>query len=298
MNPYQDSDLRKFIESIPQEVIDEETRLQQERAEKEYQEFIDSLKVGNCFLCGNTMDSIDTLNPCFHWFTYPKGIKKKHFENYLKEPVSFFRLDCYFRWLANTVIPIAHINDLKDETSKTSYLETTFKYKNIEWAFSIGHTDKDGHLNSQIANTPHYHLQMKVDNRIFLKFNDFHIKFTDEDLFTIKMLEQAGDLVSYEAYAGHGISVLENEDNLEIIDEALQITDDESTAPFRRQTLIQAEEGKTLDGALIQQAFEESNRTKEPAGRILSRLLKEGTIKTIISPGDGVPPMVKRSGKK
>jgi hypothetical protein len=76
------------------------------------------------------MNSFDEGRPCFHWFTYPTGIRKKHFENYLKYPIGFFQLDSYFRWLANTEKPIANINDLKDETSSTSYLETTFKYKN------------------------------------------------------------------------------------------------------------------------------------------------------------------------
>jgi hypothetical protein len=142
MNPYKNKDLRNFIESIPQDEIDRQTLLQEEENKRVYKEFIDGLKVNKCFLCGTAMDSFDESKPCFHWFTYPTGIKKKNFEKYLETPVSFFRLDSYFRWLANTEKPIANINDLKDETSKTSCLETTFRYKNIEWAFSIGHTQR------------------------------------------------------------------------------------------------------------------------------------------------------------
>lgn len=151
----------------------------------------------------------------------PKWNQEKHFKNYLKNPLSFFRLDSYFRWLANTEKPIGNINDLKEETSNTSYLETTIKYKNIEWAFSIGHTDKEGHINAYEGNVPHYHIQMRVDNRIFLKFNDFHINFTDEDLFTIELLEQAGDKVILGHPYGHGIGILENEESLQRIDEDL-----------------------------------------------------------------------------
>ncbi|HEX4886472.1 MAG TPA: hypothetical protein VFV37_00360, partial [Luteibaculaceae bacterium] len=151
MNPYKDKDLRKFIESIPQEEVDRQTRLQEENNARVYKEFTDGLKIGKCFLCGGQMNSFVEGRPCFHWFTYPTGIKKKHFENYLKNPIGFFQLDSYFRWLANTEKPIANINDLKDETSSTSYLETTYKYKNIEWAFSIGHTDKEGHPNAQVG---------------------------------------------------------------------------------------------------------------------------------------------------
>lgn len=298
MNPYKDKDLKKFIASIPQDEVDKQTRLQDEENKRVYKEFIDGLNKGKCFLCGEEMNSFDISKPCFHWFTYPTGIKKKYFEKYLNNPIGFFRLDSYFRWLANTEKPIGNINDLKDETSKTSYLETTYRYKNIEWAFSIGHTDKEGHENSRTGENPHYHIQMKINNRIFLKFNDFHIPFSDEDMFTIEMFEQAGDKVKWGHSFGHGIGILEDEENLEMIDDALTITDDYENAPFNRQILLQAPEGKTISGEIIQQAIEESKRTKKPIGKILQRLLSDANVTSILSPGDGVPKMTKRSGKK
>jgi hypothetical protein len=298
MNPYKHKDLRKFIESIPQEEVDRQMRLQAENNARVYKEFTDGLKIGKCFLCGGKIDSFEKERPCFHWFTYPKGIKKKHFENYLKNPIGFFQLDSYFRWLATTEKPIANINDLKDETSSTSYLETTYKIKNIEWAFSIGHTDKEGHPNAQGGPIPHYHIQMKVNDQIFLKFNDFHIPFSDCDLFTFTMLDQAPDKVKLGHSYGHGIGILEDEENLELIDDAMTITDDIGNAPFNRQTLIQAPEGQTISGEIIQKAIDESKRTKKPIGKILQRLLSDANIMTILTPGDGVPKMTKRSGKK
>lgn len=298
MNPYKDKDLRKFIESLPQEEVDRQTRLQAENNARVYKEFTDGLKIGKCFLCGGQMNFFEERQPCFHWFTYPTGIKKKHFENYLKNPIGFFQLDSYFRWLANIENPIANINDLKDETSSNSYLETTYKFKNIEWAFSIGHTDKEGHPNAQVGSTPHYHIQMIVDDRVFLKFNDFHIPFSDGDLFTITMLDQAPDKVKLGHSYGHGIGILEDEENLDLIDDALTITDDIANAPINRQTLIQAPEGQTISGEIIQQAIDESKRTKKPVGKILQRLLSDAKITTILTPGDGVPEMTKRSGKK
>jgi hypothetical protein len=298
MNPYKKQDLKKFIESIPQDVVDEKTRLQDEENKRVYAEFINGLKNGTCFLCNEKMDKFVESKPCFHWFTYPIGIKKKFFKKYLENPIGFFQLDSYFRWLANTEKPIGNINDLKDETSKTSYLETTYKYKNIEWAFSIGHTDVEGHKNSAVGEIPHYHIQMKVDNRIFLKFNDYHIPFSDGDLFTIELFEQASDKVKMGHSFGHGMSILEDEENLEIFDDAMQITDDVENAPFNRQTMIQAPEGQTISGKLIQQAMEESKRTKKPIGKIMQRLMSEAKIVTIISAGEGVPKMAKRGGKK
>jgi hypothetical protein len=298
MNPYKDKDLKKLLQSIPQDEVERQTRLQDERNEQVHKEFIDALKLGKCFICGGQLNSFEESKPCFHWFTYPIGIKKKHFENYLKKPIGFFKLDSYFRWLANTENPIGNINDLKGETSKTSYLETTFKYKNIEWAFSIGHTDKEGHPNAQVGSSPHYHIQMKVDGRIFLKFNDFHIPFSDGDLFELELTEQASDIYKLDYSFGHGINILEDEKNLEIIDDVMKVADDLEKAPFRVQTVIEAPEGQTISSELIEQAIEESKRTKQPIRKIMKRLMPSAKISSIISPGDGVPNMTKRSGKK
>jgi hypothetical protein len=298
MNPYKDKDLRKYIESIPKDEIERQNQLQIEETAKLHEEFIEGLKTGICFLCNEPMKSFDETKPCFHWFAYPAGIRKKHFENYLKTPINFFRLDSYLRWLANSEKTFKNINDLKDETSKTSHLETTIRYKNIEWAFSIGHTDIQGHPNSQIGSIPHFHIQMKVDERVFLKFNDFHIPFSDEDLFNLELMENAGDLVLFDQSYGMGMAVLEDEKNLEIIDNATKITKDFENAAINRQTVIEASKGQTFSGKLLQEAIEESQRTGEPVGKIMQRLVPNAKITTIISPGDGVPKMTKRSGKK
>lgn len=298
MNPYENQDLRKFIESIPRDEVEKQTRLQDENNKLVHKKFIDGLKVGKCFLCEGKMDAFDESRPCYHWFTYPSGIKKKHFEKYLKTPIRFFQLDSYFRWLATTDKPIANINDLKNETSSTSYLETTYIYKNIEWAFSIGKTDKVGHINSQIGSSPHYHIQMKVDNKIFLKFNDFHIPFSDGDLFTISLLEQAGDKVKMGHSFGYGIGIIEDQEALEIIDDLLVASDDFENAPFNRQTIIEMPEGQTISDEQINKAIQESKRTKRPIGKILQDYFKEAKTITILGPGDGVTKMTKRSGKK
>jgi hypothetical protein len=78
----------------------------------------------------------------------------------------------------------------------------------------------------------------------------------------------------------------------------MTITDDIENAPFNKQTLIEAPEGQTISGEIIQQAIEESKRTKKPIGKILQRCLSDAKITTILTPGDGIPKMTKRSGKK
>ncbi len=300
MNPYKNKDLRNYLESFPQDEIDRKTQIQEEETKRIYKEFTKGLKSGKCFICGQKMNSFDKTKPCFHWFTYPNGIKKKYFEKYLEKPIGFFQLDSYFRWLANSENPITNINDLKDETSKTSYLETTIRYKNIEWSFSVGYTDMEGHKDGKVGATPHFHIQMVVNNNIFLKFNDFHIPFSDSDLFNIELLNQASDQIKIEHSYGQGVGILEDENKLKLIADTMVVADNPETAPFNRQTFVHAKEGKTISVEIIQQAIDESNKTKQPIGQILQRLLaeSEASILTIITPGDGVPKMTKRSGKK
>jgi len=298
MNPHKDKKLREFISSMSKEEIEKNNLLQIEQSKKEFKAFLEDLKIGKCYLCGGEMNGFDEQKPCFHWFTYPSNIRKKHFKKYLKNPIGFYQLDSYFRWLANSETPIININDLKDETSKTSFIETTFKYKNIEWAFSIGHTDVEGHQNGKVGDKPHFHIQMKVDERMFLQFNDFHIPFSDTDLFNFELFEQAGDLIKHEHLQGQGISIIENQEMLEILDNTMRITDDIENAPFHRQTIIEASEGETISGDVIFAAIEESKRTKEPIAKIMKRLLSSAKITSIISPGEGIPKMTKRSGKK
>jgi hypothetical protein len=299
MNRYKNQDLKTYFNNLGEDYIVEKNRQQDEENKRVHEDFINNLKKGKCFLCGMNMNSFKDSVHCFHWFTYPKGIRKKHFESYLKKPIGFFQLDSYFRWLANSEVFLTNINDLKDETSSTSFLESTFRYKNLEWSFSVGNTDLEGHAGAKVGAEPHFHIQMKVDNQIFLRFNDFHIPFSDQDLFMIELRKQMGnELLINQGSLNAGMSVLENEEFLEELDKEMIRADDSTTAPFNRQTIVIAPEGQTISGEIIQQAYDESIKTNEPISKIIQRLVKDAQIITHISPGDGVPEMTKRSGKK
>lgn len=302
MNPFKDKDLRAYFNSIPQDEINRQKYLQSEENKRLHDEFTEGLKNGKCFLCDGQMNSFEIDKPCFHWFTYPKGIKKKHFESYLKNPIGFFQLDIYLRWLANTEKSFGNINDLKAETSATSYLETTYKYRDIEWAFSIGHTDKEGHINSQVGSKPHYHIQMKVGGRVFLNFNNFHIPFSDVDLFTIELLEQVGDKVKLCHSYGYGAGIIEDDEILKNIDDILKVSDNSENALFNREIMIIARDGNQIPENMIKIAYEESKSTKQSVAKIMQRLLYEANIIadiiSKITPTDRISEMTKRSGKK
>lgn len=298
MNPYKKQDLNKFLDKLTPEFIEEKNHQQSEENKAVHKEFISNLRIGKCFMCGLDMNAFIESKPCFHWFTYPSGIKKKNFEKYLQNPIGFFQLDSYFRWLANSEVFMTNINDLKDETSSMSYLETTYKYKNIEWAFSIGKTDLEGHSAAKVGNNPHYHIQMKVNDNIFLKFNDFHIPFSDQDLFVIELQEQASDKVVKRSSIGAGMSVIEDTEFMRELDEHMLRSANNSTAPFNRQTIIIAQEGESITDEMINNAYEESKRTNIPVSKIIHNYLPGAEVIVQITPGEGMPPMTKRSGKK
>lgn len=301
MNKYEDVDLNLLLDSIPKEELLEMSEKEMNDAKNEYQEFLTELKKGKCYLCGKSMNDLTIDSPCFHWFTYPNGIKKKYFTEYLKTPIGFFELNCYLRWLANSEQQMANINSLSSETSKNSAIECTYKFRNVEWAFSVGNTDKEGHKSGRVGNVPHYHIQMKVDGKQFINFNDFHIPFSDNDLFKFKLEEQTKGKVKLVYPFGAGTEILEDE-NLDAnkFDENLNVTyDDQDKAPIRRQSIITSVDDNVISGDLIADAIEESKKTKEPVGRIVQRKLGEKVnVMTVISPSDVIPQMEKRSGKK
>ena len=301
MNKYNKCDLRKFIDSIPQDEVDRRTKEQDIENKRMHDEFVEGMATNKCFLCKGTLDSYDKMTPCFHWFLYPDRIKKKRFKNYLNSPIGFFQLDSYFRWMANHEKPLGNINDLKHESPDSVMFSTTYRYKNIEWSLVVGEKDKEGHKGSNFGGVPHFHLQMKINDQIFLKFNDYHIPFKDSDLFTLSLLEQAGDKIELGHCFGYGAGLLEKEETLKYVDEHSVITDDRENATFERDTFFRAAEGETISGELIQEAIIESEKTKEPIGKIMQRYLaksnQEVAVTTIISPGKGVPKKVLRGGR-
>lgn len=297
MNQYTSKDLKSFYESIPQQVVELENKRMLEENEKQFEEFISQLKNGFCYLCNEEINSFDKYNFCLHWFIIPNIIKKKYFDKELNnQEFSFFRMESYFRWLAHTENSFHNIIDLQEEMSNNSYYEATIKYKNIEWSFSIGNTDLEGHSGASIGSEPHYHLQMLVDSKPFIRFNDFHINFTDEDLFNIEFMRQ-NSIKRVHLY-GQGMSILEDENNLELIDQNLTIIDDFENATFFTSTIIQAPEGELIKGETIQKAMQLSKETGKPFSHFMRELAPKASILKVIQPGDGVPEISKRSGKK
>lgn len=290
--------IRDFYNSLTPEQIEEGNRKQLEENKRVYEEFSSAYKQGTCSLCSLSLTEFISSKPCFHWFLRPYGIKKKHFQKYLSTPIGFFRFDSYLRWTANLNSPFKNINDLKSEMNPAKVVEYTIRYKNIDWSVSIGKTDRQGHPDTKNANFPHFHIQMKVDNNVFIKFNDFHIPFSEEDIFTFRSREEVSDKVVWRNTFGEGMSILEDDEALEQIDKLMTRTDDIENATFNTGTLIQMPEGETMDGETLSKAFKESKETGIPVRHILKKYFPQASFMTEITPGDGVPEISKRTPRK
>ena len=291
-------DIRKFFDSLTPEQIEEGNRKQLEENKRVYEAFRAAYKIGICSLCNLPLSEFISNKPCFHWFLRPHGIKKKHFQKYLSTPINFFRFDSYIRWIANLDSPFKNINDLKSEMNPSKVTEYTIRCKNIEWSISIGKTDRLGHPDTKNANFPHFHIQMKVDNNVFIKFNDFHVPLSDEDIFTFRSMEEAPDKVVWRNTFGEGMSILEDEEALEQLDKLMTRTDDLENATFNTGTLIQMPEGQTMDRETISKAFKESKETGIPVRHILQKYFPQASFMTEITPGDSVPEIAKRKPRK
>jgi len=282
-----DMKIRKFLENLTPEEIAKNNLEHLEETDKLFEEFKDAYTKSCCSLCGNKIEKFILDEPCFHWFTIPNGIRKKHFREYLASPIGYFKLESYFRWMATLEKPLANINDLPEESKKLK--EITIRWKNIEWSLNYGETDLKGHQNSRNADFPHFHIQVILNSRPFIRFNDFHIPFTKEDLFTFKMLEEAGDLVDFNEGIGKGISAITDPNYLKELDKVMTIADDEDNATFATTSMFALPDGKKMSGEIIQKIFLESKETGIPTRHLIQKYFPDANIHTEINPGKGVP---------
>lgn len=278
--------VREFLESLSPEEIEAGNRKQQATNDQVYKEFVAAYKEGRCSLCGGDLDSFEPEKECYHWFLKPGGLRKKNFKKYLKKPIGLFRLDSYFKWMANLDAPIRNVNDLTDVNS-SKIIEYTARYKDIEWSVSLSKSDRDGHTNAKYGSFPHFHLQMRVKDKIFIKFNDFHVPLTNEDLWTLEALETAPEKIIHETSRGAGLSVLESGENLDIIDEFSLRTENEAEAAFNVESFIMMPEGETMSGDDLADLFKESHNTKKPLRHLLREAYPEASIESHFSPGPG-----------
>jgi hypothetical protein len=286
-------EIRDYLESLSGDQVSQHNAAQLEEALKEHETFIDAFNKDCCYMCGMKLSYFHASEPCMHWLLLPEGIKKTHVENYLTEPIGIFRIESYLRWLANTEAAFKNINDLPNDNPKGKLLETTIKFKNIEWSLNFGQSDLVGHPNSKNAAFPHFHMQILSDGMPFIRFNDCHIPFSNRDLFILEALKN-DDLFGHSFLGGEGISAILDGDQLKIIDENMIPIENTEDATFHTKSIIRFPPDLRVTEEDVFRLKEESMANKIPLRKYIKQVYPSSEITAITGPGEGV---IKKKGR-
>jgi hypothetical protein len=285
------------LNSMPAEEIQEQEKKQLEKTKLDFRNFCDALSQGRCHYCDQVLGHFSQWQPCYHWLLKPKGFKKKHFP-ILFEVMGFRQINTYLRWVANSEHRFQNINDLECEKSEGKFIEESIAYKKFEWSFSCSYIDRVGHSNSQAANFPHYHFQMRIDGMQFINYSDFHIPFSDYDEFSFAVEEGKIDRLRAQRTFDAGMQeVFAQEIATGNIFDSLQYTKDEENAAFNTEIILIADEGTYISGEEIARLFEEREQTGVSLAK-LAKKLPNVSLKTYTTAGKGVPKIAARSKRK
>jgi hypothetical protein len=286
-----------YVEAIP--LIERERLAAEEhtRAEQEHADFRAAFAEDRCYICDKPLATFSVERPCLHALLKPKGFKKKQLPM-IGERFGFFRMQAHLRWVANEEAPGKNINDLPEEgTGK--HFECTIRYQHLDWSFSCGDTDFEGHASSEHARHPHYHFQMRIDGRPFINFNDFHLPLSKADVVHIEGMRARPDLIQATYPFGEGIrDVLESPDAIEHILSTPSTSrfEHEDNAALHIGSLIVADEGKTIRGEDVYALIQEAKEKGVSAASLLHKL-PNTTAQVEVGPGPGVVRQATRSGR-
>jgi hypothetical protein len=292
---------RVVVERIEAMSPDERSRISQENVDRtleEHEEFKASFAVGHCYICDHPLTSFSKKRSCLHWFLKPKGFKKNDVPA-IARIFGFFQIQTYLRWVANSSGFAKHINDLPEESSGAKIIELTIRHQNLEWSFSCGESDYMGHQTSQHAKHPHYHFQMRVDQRPFVNFSDLHLPFTENDILSIETKRKLPDIVRHKFPGGEGMSEVLNDEMVERLVIDGKAADSEDDAALHLDTLIMADEGATISGEDLYTIFQEAKTKGVTVASLMHKLpIRNASTKVFVTPGPSVVEQAQRSGRK
>jgi hypothetical protein len=292
--PHDPARIKKFIQSLSPEEIDVGNRRDHAEHERQVAAFRAAYAVGKCYLCGEPFDQMRSSHPCTHWLLRRCRFKKNDLLKVSKR-YDYHNIAAFLRWCANEEVLLRNINDLSDEKSDRKVISYTIKWKNIEWTFDCTENDLNGH-GIGYSSAPHYHFQMRIDGRQFINFNEFHIPFSDRDLFQLSIRDVPTVHHSF-GTAGSGMqdAVSVNPDHI-LEHSVTALNEDDATYHF--STMIEAID-QPLSGDELHEIFEEAKRTNKSIAFVArQRLQGRANIQTVISPSDSIPDIAQRTEHK
>lgn len=293
-----DPNLAEFLKSFSPEELQKMNESTLQKTEAEYQDFLKHFRSGLCHVCGKPLASFSKNSPCLHWLLKPKGFKKRDFP-LIYGSFNYAQISSFARWMASTVSSIANVNDLVEEHSGNKFIDFTARYRHITWSFSCGNSDFEGHQKSAVYNFPHYHLQMRISDRPFINYSDFHIPFTQQDYEQLKYIRDNPGTIRATYYPAPGMQeILDDEGSLDAIIEHTTPVERVEDSAFHLQTFVQANNGERISGELMAAAVEEAKREKKTLASVLKRKFSNAEVSHIISPSEGFVKAMPRAPRK
>lgn len=281
----------KFLQKMPEAELTKGNDAQLQRDRAQHKRFQDNFRKGICYLCNEPRSKFRKELPCLHWLLRPNGFRKNDFLSVTKK-YGFFQIQAYLRWVANEDGVALNINDMPEGGSGKLF-ETTIRYKNLEWSFSCSETDYLGTHGSQ---PPHYHFQMKIDNRSFIDYSNFHIPFNEFEITIIEAKRVLPDLDIRFPF-GEGMRDALTDETVEQIVNNTKFEGVSENAPFIIDTLAISDEGKRISGGDLYNIIQEAKGKNVTIASLMHKF-PNANVRVMVSPGPGVVEQAPRSKRK
>ena len=261
---------------------------------EEHAAFSEAFAANRCYICEKPLATFSSEHPCLHWLLKPKGFKKKHLPA-VAERYSMLQMETYLRWVANSESLAKNINDFADEgTGKLR--EVTIRYKHFEWSFSCAESDLRGHASTAHSNFPHFHFQMRLDQRPFINYSDFHLPLHERDVHGLELSVRIPDLFTIKFPGGEGMSEILQPKNYDVLLSKASKSPDPKNAGLSISSLLIADEGHTIDGTQLAELIEQARAEGTTVASLLHKI-PNASARTLISPGPAVVEQASRKGR-
>lgn len=282
----------RWIETMSAEERDALNRRSVDESEREHSAFQEAFRTGGCYLCNQQLADFDSKRPCVHWLLRPQGVKKWHVAEVLAQQGAMAS-QTYLRWVASEEAKFVNINDLPSDEGEPKLIEVSIRYRDLEWSFSCGLSDLQGHGTGHSA-FPHFHFQMRIAGRPFINYNDFHLPLKRSESAFLHARRSSSVLVN-KFPGGSGMADVLTEENLETIVNMPVSAGEDETAPFHLGTILKAAPGTQISGSALADLIERSRREGRTFAS-LARELPSVTVTTHVSAGPGVVEVAERQG--
>lgn len=287
--------IASFLDSLPDELQVQLNELDRVNHESQLTAFNAAYEKGRCYLCGEPFDQMRSEIPCSHWLLRRAKFKKKDFQK-IFSVYDYHSIAAFLRWCANKEQPLRNINDLESEKSDRKILSYSIRWKNIEWSFDCSKNDLAGH-GGHHSSFPHYHFQMRIDDHQFINFNEFHIPFSEKDLFMLEAKSLSNVHYSF-GTAGAGMQEAVEVDPEWIIEQTSR-TENQDEQVYDLSTIISSTDTSTISGEDILKIFDEAEQTGKTFASVAhKRLSGSAAIRTIVSPAESIPGIARRTEHK